>query len=154
MAVENVHFNHDAKLDIIAPNRWLQNLADLIMKHGLQTASGYKCLQTVLHVNPKNTVNLILNNFCSIVRSMGKTDSCEIVKSNSLHSASDDLLCDVLQVYCQLREVPSMFVSILKSLFKVRTWVSQKCNIMPESLHVYEGNLLFPPRIMMYVEVC
>ncbi|XP_066985984.1 uncharacterized protein [Macrobrachium rosenbergii] len=149
VAVKDLHFNHDVTLKSICPKRWLNNLSDLIIKHLLWTASGVQCLQTLLQISPKDMVDLILNNFCTIVHKCisDTVNSDDYDTSKDLASATDDLLCDVLQVYSQLREAPSMLINILHSLLKMPKAIA-KCTIIPESLYIYDGKLLLPPRFM------
>ncbi|XP_068225438.1 uncharacterized protein [Palaemon carinicauda] len=149
LAVKDLHFSHDVTLKAISPKRWLNNLGDLIIKHMLCTAYGVKCLQTLLQISPKDMVDLILNNFCAIVHKCinDTSDSDHQDTAKDLSSATDDLLCDVLEVYSQLREAPNMLVNILHSLLKMPKAIAN-CTIVPESLYIYDGNLLLPPRFM------
>ncbi|XP_064107993.1 uncharacterized protein LOC135216548 [Macrobrachium nipponense] len=148
VAVKDLHFNHDVTLKSIGPKRWMNNLADLLIKHMLRTASGVQCLQTLLQISPKDVVDLILNNFSPIVKCVSNAvNPDDYDTSKDLASATDDLLCEVLQVYSQLQEAPSMLVNILHSLLKMPKGIGKR-TIIPESLYIYDGTLLLPPRFM------
>lgn len=142
-AVESVSLDLMANVGGVNFSTFLESLGEMLMKTSFKSTHGYKCLQILLSVLPQFMSNLILKGLWDIYC---YKNVHEIVASkDALYSTYDDLLCEVLEVCIRLRNIPKMFGKILFGL-KENSANLENHQIIPNSLLVYEGKLLFPPR--------
>nr|XP_045617905.1 uncharacterized protein LOC123770265 [Procambarus clarkii]XP_045617906.1 uncharacterized protein LOC123770265 [Procambarus clarkii]XP_045617907.1 uncharacterized protein LOC123770265 [Procambarus clarkii] len=125
---------------------WLENLGEVLMKTTPETTEGYLCHRTLLKMIPQFMSGLVMKNLW-ILYCYKKVPHVTRA-SKVLYAAYDDLLCDVLAVCVSLRNIDNTLRRILSGL-REDTASLKNQQIIPDSLLVYEGQLLLPPRFML-----
>ncbi|KAG7160257.1 uncharacterized protein LOC121876485 [Homarus americanus] len=145
-AVESCSWDFATKVKHVSLSIWLDSLGDMLAKSMPATVQGYKCLHILLIMLPQEMSNHIFKNLMNIYRYTKVSDMAPGM--DALYSAYDDLLCETLEVCVKLRNLPKMLSRILIGLKEHKSSLENQ-KIIPESLLVYEGKLLLPPRFML-----
>ncbi|XP_071515619.1 uncharacterized protein [Panulirus ornatus] len=125
---------------------WLESLGEMLTSTSPESTHGYKCLRILLAVIPEFMSNCILIRLCDICCYNNVHDIA--ASKDALYSAYDDLLCEILEVFIKLRNITEMLGKIVFGLNENSASLDNQ-QIIPDSLLVYEGKLLFPPRFML-----
>lgn len=146
-AAESSSMDVTASVRGVSLKQWLENLGETLLKTAPLTPEGYHCLRTLLVMIPQAMSGLILKNLWNICF---KKVPVMTQSMTALYSAYDDLLCDVLGVCVRMRHIPKTFSRILFGFKKDIAFLENQ-QIIPDTLLVYEGQLLLPPRFMVSI---
>ncbi|KAK4310865.1 hypothetical protein Pmani_017598 [Petrolisthes manimaculis] len=135
-------FEEDGKEDL---STWLEALCEKLLMSPPNTVQGFKCYEILLHIQPQPVSDLLLSRLFNLhsFSNPGTEDTTQ-----ACYSAYDDLMCEVLDTCVKLRNLPKLFSKMIEGLKEMSTKLNN-LHILPESLIIYEGELLFPPRFMM-----
>lgn len=120
----------------------LKGVGETLVKAAPVSSAGYKCLQVLLAVCPLFMSNLITKNMWNIY--CCKTPN-NIATLGELYCSYDDLLCEILEVCVNLRNLHKMLEKMLSAVKEERAQLKDH-EIIPESLHAHQEKLILPPR--------
>lgn len=138
------------KLGIESLKAWLGKVMHKQLFQPPASTSGFKCFSTLIAILPQMMANLAVKSYNLLLGSTKskKTDTPSDDPTESkeaMYLAFEDLFCEILNVYDQLRDIPKLIEGILQGLKNKPTLLSGRA-VVSESLIIYEGHLLLPPR--------
>lgn len=148
--VESKSLDLSSKLGMDTLKAWLGKLVYKQLLHPLASSSGFKCFSILMAILPQVVANMVIKKynllFASTEKEETKTpDTDRLCSKEAMYQAFEDLVCEVLKVYDQLRDVPGLVNGMLQGITNKQSVLSGKA-VVPDSIIIYEGNLLIPPR--------